>query len=138
MYIGNHDRADGTYTPVPGITPSIAGQAKDAARVAEAGAGRPLSPNEVSNYFAGQAINWLIGHPADALRLWIRKVGILLNRVDVPLNYSYAYYAGEPRSLLRVLAVGPWLVLPLGIAGLLWPSLRASRSGASSSSTPRP
>lgn len=129
LYIGNHDRADGTYTPVPGITPSIAGQAKDAARVAEAGAGRPLSPNEVSNYFAGQAINWLIGHPADALRLWIRKVGILLNRVDVPLNYSYAYYAGEPRSLLRVLAVGPWLVLPLGIAGLLWPSLRASRSG---------
>ncbi len=24
LYIGNHDRADGTYTPVPGITPSIA------------------------------------------------------------------------------------------------------------------
>ena len=44
LYIGNHDRADGTYTPVPGITPSIAGQAGDSTRVAESSAGRSLSP----------------------------------------------------------------------------------------------
>lgn len=129
LYIGNHDRADGTYTPVPGITPSIAGQARDATRVAEASTGRTLSPSEVSNYFTGRAIDWVTDHPAAALRLWIRKIGILLNRVDVPLNYSYAFYAREPRSLLRVLAAGPWLVLPLGLVGLLWPVLRASRRG---------
>ena len=129
LYIGNHDRADGTYTPVPGITPSIAGQARDATRVAQASTGRTLSPSEVSNYFTGRAIDWVTDHPADALRLWIRKIGILLNRVDVPLNYSYAFYAREPRSLLRVLAAGPWLVLPLGLVGLLWPALRASRRG---------
>ena len=40
LYIGNHDRADGTYTPVPGITPSIAGQASDSTRVAESSTGR--------------------------------------------------------------------------------------------------
>ncbi len=68
-------------------------------------------------------------HPADALRLTIRKIGILLNRVDVPLNYSYAFYAGEPSSFLRVLAVGPWLLLPFGLVGLFWPALRAHRSG---------
>lgn len=129
LYIGNHDRADGTYTPVPGITPSIAGQARDATRVAESNTGRTLSPSEVSNYFAGRAIDWVTEHPAGALRLSIRKIGILLNRVDVPLNFSYAYYAREPSSFLRVLAAGPWLILPFGLAGLFWPVLRANRRG---------
>jgi Flp pilus assembly protein TadD len=129
LYIGNHDRADGTYTPVPGITPSIAGQAGDSKRVAEASVGRSLSPGEVSNHFTGRAIDWVTGHPADALRLTLRKIGILLNRVDVPLNYSYAFYAREPSSFLRVLAVGPWLLLPFGLIGLFWPALRAHRSG---------
>lgn len=129
LYIGNHDRADGTYTPVPGITPSIAGQATDSTRVAEAAEGHKLTPAEVSNYFARQAVAWVTGHPTDAVRLWIRKIGILLNRVDVPLNYSYAFYAREPASLLRVLAAGPWLILPFGLIGLVWPSLRISRRG---------
>jgi tetratricopeptide (TPR) repeat protein len=129
FYIGNHDRADGTYTPVPGITPSIAGQAGDSARVAEAETGRRLSPGEVSNYFARRAFDWIIEHPAAALRLWIRKIGILLNRVDVPLNHSYAFYAREPFSFLRLLAVGPWLLLPVGLVGLLWPALRANTRG---------
>ena len=129
LYIGNHERADGTYTPVPGITPSIAGQAGDSQRVAESSVRRRLSAGEVSNYFARRAIDWVIGHPADAVRLTIRKIGILLNRVDVPLNYSYAFYAREPSSFLRVLAVGPWLLLPFGLIGLCWPALRANRSG---------
>ena len=73
LFIGNHDRADGTYTPVPGITPSIAGQATDSTRVAETDMGRRLSPGEVSNYFARRAVDWVIEHPADALRLTIRK-----------------------------------------------------------------
>ncbi|HUE89160.1 MAG TPA: hypothetical protein VMO26_24030 [Vicinamibacterales bacterium] len=114
---------------MPGITPSIAGQAGDSKRVAESSVGRSLSPGEVSNYFAGRAIDWAIGHPLDALRLTIRKIGILLNRVDVPLNYSYAFYARETSSFLRVLAVGPWLLLPFGLIGLFWPALRANRVG---------
>ncbi len=129
LYIGNHDRADGTYTPIPGISPSIAGQAQDATRIAEADAGRRLSPGEVSDYFAQLAFDWMTAHPADALLLLARKVGILLNRVNVPLNYSYAYYASGESSVLRVLAAGPWLLLPLGLTGLFWPSLRVRRHG---------
>jgi tetratricopeptide (TPR) repeat protein len=128
LYIGNHERADGTYTPVPGITPSIAGQAGDSTRVAESDVGRKLTPGEVSDYFASRAIDWVTRHPADALRLTIRKSRILLNYVDVPLNYSYAFYARES-SWLRVLAVGPWLLLPFGLIGLLWRALRVNRFG---------
>lgn len=129
FYIGNHERADGTYTPVPGITPSIAGQAGDSARVAQSATGRQLSDGEVSTYFFARALAWMKAHPADALRLTMRKAAILLNRIDVPLNYSYEFYAREPSSFLRVLAVGPWLLIPLGLVGLFWPSLRLNRSG---------
>lgn len=129
FYIGNHDRADGTYTPVPGITPSIAGQAGDSARVAESQTGRRLTPGEVSDYFVQRALDWMTTHPADAVRLTLRKTAILLNRIDVPLNYSYEFYAREPSSVLRVLIVGPWLLLPFGLVGLCWPSLRANHSG---------
>ena len=129
LYIGNHDRADGTYTPVPGIRPSIAGQAEDSTRVAESSTGRRLSPSEVSSYFSRRALDWIASHPADAVRLWIRKIGIVLNHVDVPLNYSYAFYTREPSSFLRALPIGPWLLLPLGLVGLVWPSLRTNRRG---------
>jgi tetratricopeptide (TPR) repeat protein len=129
FYIGNHDRADGTYTPVPGITPSIAGQAGDSARLAEWWAGRPLSASEVSATFVDRAVAWITTHPADAARLTFRKAAILLNRVDVPLNFSYAFYALEPSSFLRVLVVGPWLLLPFGLVGLFWPALRVNRFG---------
>jgi tetratricopeptide (TPR) repeat protein len=129
FYIGNHDRADGTYTPVPGVTPSIAGQAGESRRVAESMVGRALSPAEVSNFFAARALDWMEENPGDALRLTLRKIAILFNRIDVPLNYSYAYFAKDASPMLRALAVGPWLLLPLGVIGLLWPSLRVRREG---------
>jgi tetratricopeptide (TPR) repeat protein len=129
FYIGNSANADGTYTPVPGISPSIAGQARDATRVAEAAKARRLSPSEVSDYFYQRAWAWIRAHPANALRLFTRKVAILLNRTNVPLNFSYAYYAREESSVLRLLSVGPWLLVPLGLVGLCWPALRSRQHG---------
>jgi len=129
FYIGNHAGADGTYSPIAGVSPSIAGQATDSRRLAEAALGRPLSPGEVSSYFYGLGWTWIRQNTGDAGRLFVRKIGILLNRVNVPLNYSYAYYGREERTLLRWLVVGPWLVLPLGLLGLCWPALRHRSAG---------
>jgi Flp pilus assembly protein TadD/4-amino-4-deoxy-L-arabinose transferase-like glycosyltransferase len=129
FYIGNHAGADGTYSPVPGIRPSIAGQATDSERVAEASLGRPLSPSEVSSYFYGLGWQWVRENPGPSARLFLRKIGILLNGTNVPLNYSYAYYSREEPSLLRWLAVGPWLLIPAGVVGLCWPSLRRRSAG---------
>jgi len=129
FYIGNNADADGKYRPVEGVTPSIVGQARDAARIAEADAGRPLTPGEVSAYFYRRAWAWIGAHPGQALRLLAWKVALLLNRTEVPLNYSYAYYRWDERTLLRALAVGPWLLVPLGLVGLLVPSMRADRPG---------
>ena len=48
FYIGNNAEADGTYRPVPGITPNMAGQQQDARRIAEESVGRALSDADVS------------------------------------------------------------------------------------------
>lgn len=118
FYIGNHAGADGTYRSVPGIAPSIAGQARDARRLAERALGRALTDAEVSAYFYRLAWEWIRTHPADALRLLARKVNYTFNASDVALNYSYAYYARDESTILRWLVVGPWLLLPFGLFGL--------------------
>jgi tetratricopeptide (TPR) repeat protein len=117
FYIGNNPEADGTYHAVPGITPAIEGQARDAARVASEALGRPASASEVSGYFYGRAAAWIRAEPRAALTLLARKVGYVLNAVEVPLNYSYAYYRRDEPTLLRVLVVGSWLLVPLGLLG---------------------
>jgi Tfp pilus assembly protein PilF len=118
FFIGNNANADGTYSGVEGITPSIRGQVRDARRVAEAAEGRTLSEREVSGYFYARAWNWIASQPADALALFARKVAYTLNDTDLALNHSYSYFSRDESSLLRVLIVGPWCLVPLGLLGL--------------------
>ena len=129
FYIGNNPEADGTYREVPGITPAIEGQARDATRVASEALGRPASASEVSGYFFRRALAWMGSEPRAAAALFVRKVGYVLNAVEVPLNYSYAYYRRDAPTLLRVLVVGSWLLVPLGLLGLVVRPPAADRVG---------
>jgi Flp pilus assembly protein TadD len=117
--IGNHAGADGTYDAPPGITPSMAGQTHDARVVAEAALGRPLADADVSAYFTGLGLAWIRAHPGDALALFARKLWLVAHRVELPLNYSYAYYERDEPTILRFLPVGVWCLVPLGVGGLL-------------------
>lgn len=129
FFIGNSAEADGIYSRIPGISPSIAGQARDAASAAERAVGRRLSTGEVSSYFYGRAWEWITAHPVEEARLFVWKLALLVNRTNVPLNYSYAYYRQEETTLLRGLFVGPWLLVPLGLVGLFLPSARRTGRG---------
>jgi tetratricopeptide (TPR) repeat protein len=120
FHIGNNPGADGTYAGAPGITPSIAGQQDDARRVAEAAVGRRLADADVSAYFYGLGFGWIREHPAAAAGLFARKLAYTFNAAHLPLNYSYPFYARDVGGVLRVLVVGPWLLIPLGLAGLAW------------------
>ena len=124
FYIGNNADADGTYHSVPGITPSIAGQQADARRVAEQAVGRPLDDPEVSAYFYGLGTSWIGAHPAAAVTLFARKLAYAFSAVHLSLNYSYPFYARDAGTVLGALVVGPWLLIPLGLAGLAWTVLR--------------
>jgi tetratricopeptide (TPR) repeat protein len=127
FYIGNNAEADGTYRHVPGITADITGQQEDARRVAEASVGRKLDDADVSAYFYGLGVSWVRLHPGDAAMLFLRKLAYTFDSAFITLNASYAFYAYDARTLLAFLFVGPWLLLPLGLAGLALGAIGAAR-----------
>lgn len=116
--IGNHEGATGGYAVPAGVAPTIAGQAADTRRVAEAAAGRPLGDAEVSSHFYREGLRFVRAHPGDAAALFLRKLVLTFSSVELPLNYSYAYWSRDEPTILRGLAVGAWLLVPLGLAGL--------------------
>jgi 4-amino-4-deoxy-L-arabinose transferase-like glycosyltransferase len=118
FYIGNHPSATGQYVSVPGVRSNIEGQSEDTRRVASQALGRPVSEGEASGYFSRMAFQWIRSEPAAATRLFLKKTLLVFNWRHQWLDYSYPYYAHDVDSLLRVLVIGPWLILPLGLAGL--------------------
>lgn len=118
LLVGNGPGANGVYRWLDGITPDIAGQAADAKRVAEAEAGRALSAREVSAHFAAKAWEWIAGNPGAAARLFARKCWYVLSGDEAPLNFSLPWYRRET-DVLKLLFVGPGLLVPLGGAGLV-------------------
>jgi 4-amino-4-deoxy-L-arabinose transferase-like glycosyltransferase len=117
FYIGNHAAATGQYNAIPGVRANIEGQSADTRRVAEQATGRPLTDIEVSSYFTALALSWIRNQPTAAARLFIRKLALVFNHRHQWLDFSYPYYAHDTGSILGLLFVGPWLLVPLGFAG---------------------
>jgi len=118
FYMGNSESATGFYNQVPGVSPDIKGQARDARRVAEQALGRPLSDAETSDYFMDLAWTWIREHPGQAAGLFLKKLAFVFHAQHVALPYSYPFFAYDLRTVLRFYAVGPWLLIPLGLVGL--------------------
>lgn len=118
LYIGNSPTATGFYQAVPGIRPSIAGQAHDAREVAGRALGRVVTDDEASAWFRNQALTWMRDHPGDALALLAKKFAFVFHASYVALPYSYPFYVHETDAWLRFLPVGPWLLMPIGLVGL--------------------
>ena len=119
FYIGNNADADGSYRAVAGVTPDIKGQQEDTRRVAERATGRRLDDAAVSSYFYGLAWRWIREQPRAAAALFARKIALVFSARYLWLNYSYRFFADDERTLLRVMVVGPWLLVPLGLIGCL-------------------
>jgi tetratricopeptide (TPR) repeat protein len=118
FYIGNSATATGFYHNVPGITPDIRGQSLDARRVAELALGRPQTDADASDYFFGLATTWIRENPSQAAGLFLKKLGYVFHAQHIALPYSYPFFAHDARTALRFYAVGPWLLIPLGLVGL--------------------
>lgn len=114
FYIGNHPQANGTYTVIDGIRPSIEGQRLDMYDVAAKALGRPAS-TEVSSYFVGRALTWWRESPLQAARLFARKLWFSTHSWELPVNVSHAWFR-EHTPLLWVMPFGAWLLVPLGLS----------------------
>ena len=128
FYIGNHEGATGLYEIVPGVRPGIEGQRDDTRRVAEAAVGHPLDDAGVSEYFFGLGRSWILANPGSALALMTRKLLLVFHADHVPLPSSYLFFADDAETALRWLVVNPWLIVPLGLVGLVAAMPREQRT----------
>jgi tetratricopeptide (TPR) repeat protein len=119
FYIGNGEGATGYFHAVAGMRSTVQGLAVDARRVAENALRRKLTDGEVSSYYTGLAWSWIREHPAWWLGLLLRKTYGVINAAHVSAPFSYTFYAYDAGTLLRVCIVGPWLLVPFGLFGLV-------------------
>lgn len=126
LYVGNNEQADGASKRIPLVRENPEYEPSDAREVASRAVGRPLRQSEVSAWWASRAFEWLRAHPADAVRLYARKVLLLVSAYELPDSVDPRYVAREV-PLLRA----PWttygVVLPLALLGWLF-ARRGARS----------
>jgi len=129
FYIGNSETATGFYRLVPGIRPAIVGQESDTRKVASRALGRPVTDTQASDYFFDLGWTWIASHPGDAAALFFKKFAFAFHAQALPLPHSYPFFAYDEGTALRFYIVGPWLLVPLGLVGLIGAALE-SRSRA--------
>ena len=119
FYIGNNQTADGTYRPLRFGRGSAEFERLDATAIAERAEGRRLEPNEVSRYWLGRALDFIVADPVAWLRLTGRKAALLLNRgemLDTESQEAHAEWSW-PLAVLQPLTHFGVLV-PLAVLGL--------------------
>jgi len=121
LYIGNNPESNGTQAIVPGVRGDLMGTYRGAADLAEAEAGHPLKPSQVSNHFAKKALGFIFGSPGAALSLTARKFYYFWGAVE-RANSKYIQFFWRHYGLGRIPLPGFWLVGPLSLLGglLLW------------------
>ena len=129
LYMGNNAYSDGTWLP-PRIGRRIDHPVamRDAfTRTARERTGRELRPSEVSAYWAGEALAFVVEHPAHWLALELRKLLLFVNAREVwnvraiEVERDFSWVLRLP--LLRYGVVAPFGLLGLGLAARRWREL---------------
>lgn len=131
LYIGNNATTDGRYQPLRPGRGDPRYERIDARELAEAGAGRSLTPSEVSQYWVGRALEYVRSNPVDWVALLGRKLLLAWNAAEVNDTedlYTYADHSIFLRIIGSVFHFG--ILAPLAFIGVcatgserrrLWP-----------------
>ena len=119
VLIGNGPEATGTFVRVMNVEPSVQGQWLDAPAAASRGLLHDASPNETSRYFLRQSLDWIAAHPWQELRLLARKTRYTLSATFISISHSYPFFVRDNFNSLTLLIVGPTLIVPFGLVGLV-------------------
>lgn len=119
LYIGNNPQSKGSYVPLRPGRGSPEFERIDATELAEQAVGRPLTPGEVSRYWARQALDFIRTQPGQWLRLMGRKFMLLWNRVElVDTDDQYTYARWSPVLKLGNPVLNFGVLVPLAALGI--------------------
>jgi tetratricopeptide (TPR) repeat protein len=118
FYIGNNLYSDGRTAVVPGTRATWLGGYEDTMVMAQRARGRPLQQSEVSSYFVEQGLAFWKDHPGAALRLYLRKLRLLLGAGERGNNLNLQFWRAQS-PLLRLPVYTSWAVLfAFGVTGI--------------------
>lgn len=118
LYASNNpENLTGRYNVPSFSRPNPEDSERDFHAEAERRLGRSLSPGEVSSYWRGEALSFLIKNPGAAARLVFNKMKGTLGDYEIPNNHSF-YLAARFSEVLRFPLPGFAFALALGAPGL--------------------
>ena len=116
LWIGNHAGATGSYVSLRPDRGLPEQERFDAFSIAEAAAGQPLYPSEVSAWWLGRSLAWIRSAPLDWLALMVTKLRLVHADAEIVDTVDFGLYrALAPQLWLAPLGFGP--VLALALAG---------------------
>jgi Flp pilus assembly protein TadD len=93
FYIGNNAQAEGVFKAPEGTGSNVEAQIHDSRAVAEREEGRALKPSEVSRYWSKKAWAFIKENPAQAARLWAKKLALFFDAREISDVDDYKFGA---------------------------------------------
>lgn len=118
LYIGNNDAADGVSANLPepmGHNWRIS----QITHIAESDEGRRLRPGEVSSYWTGRAVDWILHNPGSFLYSYARKIHHQFADREISNNRQISIFA-ERIPILRYNPLSFGILFALAATGLIF------------------
>jgi len=117
FYIGNNSQADGLTATLPPPLRNNWG-INDITFVAEQETGRKLKASEVSDFWYKKARVWIIEHPVDFIKLYIKKIYFMFNNAEISNNRSLALFFSR-MMILKFNPINFGLIFSLAVMALI-------------------
>lgn len=119
FYIGNNERATGTWMAPRGLEASVSAINLEQSRAyAEQATGRELTTAEVSRFWYQEAFRFIWQHPIRWGRLSLKKFMMFWSGFETPLNFDY-YFHQQFSGLLKIPLFNLIVYMPFILFGLI-------------------
>ena len=127
LYLGNNlKNPDPYYRPVSFASTSPFEQGIQFTIEASRREGKQLSPGEASKHWTKEVIRSALSQPAEFAWKGIQKTLVLLNRYEAGDHYDIDFIS-RFAPFFKLPLISFWLILPLGMAGLILRGIRNDR-----------
>ena len=93
LYVGNNPDSTGISPVIPGTRRSLEGGFRDAQRIPQLELGRPLSAQEVSDYWSDRALAWIQDDPIAWVKHTFYKMRLFFSPIALPNNQPIWFFA---------------------------------------------
>ncbi len=118
FFLGNNPMSNGWSATSPEIDATWWGGYRDAILIAEQARGHELLPSQVSNYWFGRGVEYVLAQPVAWFGLMVKKTYLLCNSFELS-NNQFIQTLKEYSFLLRIPLFNFGLIMALAIWGII-------------------